>query len=73
MASEPSKEYVVQSDQSWLRQQLANTALKDALHTLAHIGSFARGDHTQREGDEAGKALRWATGILNNNEACRSE
>ena len=71
MASEPSKEYVVQSDQGWLLQQFASNAVKDATEVLQRIGGCFRGDHTQREGTQADEGRRWAFGVLRDQEATK--
>lgn len=64
-------EYTVQSDQGFLRQLTASNALADAIHVLTHIGSYARGDYTDREGDEAAQGRKWAAGVLTDKEATK--
>lgn len=67
----PKTEYVEQSDQGWLLQQFASNAVKDATHVLQHIGSYARADYTQREGDQAYQGCAWAFGVLKDKEATK--
>jgi len=67
----PKTEYVEQTDQGWLLQQFASNALKDAVHVLTHIGGHARGDYTDREGDQAAQGRKWAAGVLNDREATK--
>jgi hypothetical protein len=71
MASKPSKDYVVQTDQGFLRQLTASNALADAIHVLTHIGGLARGDYTDREGDQAAEGRKWAAGVLTDTEATK--
>ena len=71
MAPKLTKEYTVQSDQGFLRQLIASNALKDAVHVLTHIGGHARGDYTDREGDQAAQGRKWAAGVLTDTEATK--
>lgn len=63
--------YTVQSDQGFLKSLIASNAVKDATHVLTHIGGLARGDYTDREGDQAAQGRKWAAGVLNDNEATK--
>lgn len=71
MASKPTTEYTIQSDEGWLLQQLASNALTDALYVLGRIGAYARADYTDREGDQAAEGRKWAAGVLNDKEATK--
>ena len=67
----PKTEYVEQTDQGWLLQQIASNAVKDAVHVLTHIGGCFRGDFTQREGEQAHQGRMWAFGVLSDDEATK--
>jgi len=67
----PKTEYTVQTNEGFLRQLTASNALADAIHVLTHIGGHARGDYTDREGDQAAQGRKWAAGVLTDTEATK--
>jgi hypothetical protein len=67
----PKTDYVVQSNEGFLRGLIAGHAIKDATHVLTHIGGLARGDYTDREGDQAAEGRKWAAGVLTDTEATK--
>ena len=64
----PKTDYVVQSNEGFLRGLIAGHAIKDATHVLTHIGGYASGDFTPRDGEQAHQGRVWAFNVLSKPE-----